>query len=86
MTDELDERFLDEETQSALWSQEVYEGERGEEEADDEAGDKLNRPVTSSPAWEAIVPQCGQQLLTVGLSYKLSEQKHKYMTIYISAK
>ncbi len=73
MADELDEGFLDEGSQGALWSQKVYEREDGEEQANDEASDKLHCPVTSSPSWEPIIPQCCQELLAVGLSYKLWE-------------
>lgn len=73
MADELDEWFLDEGSKSALWSQKVYEGEDREEQANDEASDELHCPVTTSPTRETIIPQCCQELLAVGLSYKLSE-------------
>ena len=71
VADKLDEGFLDEEAQRALWRQQVHQGEDGEEEPDDEAGDQFDHPVAAAPAREAVVPQGGQQLLAVGLSHEL---------------
>lgn len=53
----------------------AYQWENGEEEPDDEARDQFDHPVPSSPAWEAVVPQCCQQLLAVWLCHKLNRQR-----------
>lgn len=54
-----------------------YQREDWKEESDDEAGDQLDGPVSPPPAWEAVVPQRGQQLLAVGLGHELRTERRK---------
>ena len=56
MADELDEGLADEEAKAALGHHQVAEGEEREEEADEDAGDELARPVAAPPAGELVVP------------------------------
>lgn len=75
VADELDERLADEEAVVALGSHEVAQGEHGVEEADEDAGEKLPRPVAPPPARKLVVPPGSQELLAVWLSYKLKQNK-----------
>lgn len=75
VADELDEGLLDEEAQGTPGGQQVDQGEDGEEQADGKAGDQLDRPVASAPPRETVVPQGGQELLTVWLGYKLERKR-----------
>lgn len=54
-----------------------YQWEDRKQESDDEAGDQFDRPVSSPPAREAVVPQRGQQLLAVRLSHKLKGESRR---------
>lgn len=71
VADELDERLADEEAVAALGSHEVAQREHGVEEADEDAGEELPRPVAPPPARKLVVPAGSQELLAVWLSYKL---------------
>lgn len=71
MADELDEGLADEEAVAALGSHEVAEGEDGVEEAEEDAGEELPRPVAPPPARELVVPAGRQELLAVWLRYEL---------------
>lgn len=75
VADELDERLADEEAVAALGSHEVAQGEHRVEEADEDAGEKLPRPVAPPPARKLVVPAGSQELLAVWLSYKLQRIK-----------
>lgn len=86
VADELDERLADEEAVAALRSHEVAQGKDGVEEADEDAGEELSRPVAPSPAWKLVVPPGSQQLLAVWLSYKLKDIKHCYNLVYLIGK
>lgn len=55
----------------------AYQWEDREQEPDDEAGDQFDYPVPSSPAWEAVVPQCCQQLLAIRLCHKLNRERQR---------
>ncbi len=77
VADELDEGLADEEAVATLWSDEVAESEHGVEEADEDAGEELPRPMAASPARELIIPAGCQKLLAVWLSYKLSDRKQR---------
>lgn len=77
MADKFDEGFFNEEPQCAFWSQQVDQREDREEQADNEAHDQLNCPVTAPPTRKAIIPLCGQELLTVWLCHKLEEKKRE---------
>lgn len=72
MADELDEWLSDEQSQGALRSDQVAHREDGKEQAYDEAGEHLHGPVSPPPPGELIVPAGRQQLLAVGLGYKLN--------------
>lgn len=71
VADELDEGLADEEAVATLRSDEVAESEHGVEEADEDAGEELPRPVPAPPAGKLVVPPGRQKLLAVRLSYKL---------------
>lgn len=86
VADELDERLANEEAVAALGSHEVAQGKHGVEEADEDAGEKLPRPVAPSPARKLVVPPGSQELLAVWLRYKLKEIKHCYTLVYLIRK
>lgn len=56
MADKFDEGFFNEEPQCASWSQQVDQREDREEQADNEAHDQFNCPVTAPPARKTIIP------------------------------
>lgn len=53
----------------------AHQREDRKEESDDEARDQFHRPVSSPPTRETIVPQSGQELLTVGLGHELRRRR-----------
>lgn len=75
MADKLDEGLADEEAVATLGGDEVAESKQRVEEADEDAGEELPRPVAASPAGKLVVPTGRQQLLAVWLCYKLTEIK-----------
>lgn len=75
MADKLDEGFFDEEPQCAFRSQQVNQREDREEQADNEAHDQLDCPMTAPPARKTVIPKCGQELLAVWLCHKLERKK-----------
>ena len=56
VADELDEGLADEQAVAALGRQHVQDGEEREEEADQDAGGRLDRPVAPAPARQLVVP------------------------------
>lgn len=77
MTDELDEGLTDEQAIATLWGDQVADGQQWKEKADEDACEELYCPVAPPPARELIVPPRCQQLLTVGLSNKLSDRERE---------
>lgn len=75
MTDELDEGLTDEQAIAAFWRDQVADAQQREKKADEDAREELYCPVAPPPARELIVPPRCQQLLTVGLSNKLSDRE-----------
>lgn len=77
VADELDKGFLDEQSKVAPgWDQIGYR-QHGKQEPNGHAGQKLDYPVFPPPSREAVIPQCGKQLLAVGLSNKLQKEENK---------
>lgn len=83
MADKLDEGLADEEAVATLGSDEVAESKQRVEEADEDAGEELPRPVAPSPARKLIIPPGRQQLLAVWLCYKLTETKEGIVSFNI---
>lgn len=83
MADKLDEGLADEETVATLGGDEVAESKQRVEEADEDAGEELPRPVAPSPARKLIIPPGRQQLLAVWLCYKLTKIKEGRVSIDI---
>lgn len=75
VADKLDEGLADEETVATLGGDEVAESKQRVEEANEDAGEELPRPVTPSPARKLVIPPGRQQLLAVWLRYKLTKIK-----------
>lgn len=83
MRDELDEGLTDERAIAALWRDQIEDGQQGEEKADEDTRDELYCPVAPPPAWELVIPPRCQQLLTVGLGYKLTTKERIRMACYL---
>ena len=84
VTDELDEGLADEKPKGVLGHGHVAQREEGEEQADEDARDRLPHPVLLPPTRELVIPAGRQELLAVGLGHKLNKRSGQKTTQIIS--
>lgn len=77
MADKLDKWLSDEQSKWAFRSYQVAHREDGKKKSYYETCHHLHCPVSSSPAWELIVPARCKELLAVGLGNELKRKGRK---------